>query len=124
MSPIEAADHKPVDGVLSVGGSRLQGVRFGILPQVLPVFASQILYFFESNTRSATLIGIVGAGGIGLQLSEQIRVLEWQQVSFLILMVLITVAARSPSACAPPSSAGADEPPGRERALAMAIGNS
>ena len=90
---IEAADHKPVDGVLSVGGSRLHGVRFGILPQVLPVFASQILYFFESNTRSATIIGIVGAGGIGLQLSEQIRVLEWQQVSFLILMVLITVAA-------------------------------
>jgi phosphonate transport system permease protein len=90
---IEAADHRPVDGVLSVGGSRLHGVRFGILPQVLPVFTSQILYFFESNTRSATIIGIVGAGGIGLQLSEQIRVLEWQQVSFLILMVLITVAA-------------------------------
>jgi phosphonate transport system permease protein len=90
---IEAADDRPVDGVLSAGGSRLHGVRFGILPQVLPVFASQILYFFESNTRSATIIGIVGAGGIGLQLSEQIRVLEWQQVSFLILMVLITVAA-------------------------------
>jgi len=89
---IEAADHNPVDGVLSAGGSRLHGARFGILPQVLPVFASQILYFFESNTRSATIIGIVGAGGIGLQLSEQIRVLEWQQVSFLILMVLITVA--------------------------------
>jgi len=89
---IEAADPKPVDGVLSVGGSRLHAVRFGILPQVLPVFASQILYFFESNTRSATIIGIVGAGGIGLQLSEQIRVLEWQQVAFLILMVLITVA--------------------------------
>jgi len=90
---IEAADRKPVDGVLSVGGSRLHGVRFGMLPQVLPVFASQLLYFFESNTRSATIIGIVGAGGIGLQLSEQIRVLEWQQVSFLILMVLVTVAA-------------------------------
>ena len=55
--------------------------------------ASQLLYFFESNTRSATIIGIVGAGGIGLHLSEQIRVLEWQQVSFLILMVLVTVAA-------------------------------
>ena len=90
---IEAADRKPVDGVLSAGGSRLHAIRFGMLPQVLPVFASQILYFFESNTRSATIIGIVGAGGIGLQLFEQIRVLEWQQVSFLILMVLITVAA-------------------------------
>jgi phosphonate transport system permease protein len=68
-------------------------VRFGIVPQILPVFASQLLYFFESNTRSATIIGIVGAGGIGLHLYEQIRVLEWRQVSFLILMVLITVAA-------------------------------
>jgi phosphonate transport system permease protein len=90
---IEAADHRARDGVLSAGGSRVHGVRFGILPQILPVFASQLLYFFESNTRSATIIGIVGAGGIGLQLSEQIRVLEWNQVSFLILMVLITVAA-------------------------------
>jgi phosphonate transport system permease protein len=90
---LEAAERGPVDGVLSAGGSKLQGVRFGMLPQVLPVFLSQVLYFFESNTRSATIIGIVGAGGIGLQLSEQIRVLEWQQVSFLILMVLVTVAA-------------------------------
>jgi phosphonate transport system permease protein len=90
---IEASDRKPVDGVLSAGGSRLHGIRFGMLPQILPIFASQVLYFLESNTRSATIIGIVGAGGIGLQLSEQIRVLEWQQVSFLILMVLVTVAA-------------------------------
>ena len=90
---IEAADRRPVDGVLSAGGSRLHAIRFGLVPQVLPVFASQVLYFFESNTRSATIIGIVGAGGIGLQLSEQIRVLEWQQVSFLILMILVTVAA-------------------------------
>jgi phosphonate transport system permease protein len=89
---IEAADRRPVEGVLSAGGSRLHGVRFGMLPQVLPVFASQLLYFFESNTRSATIIGIVGAGGIGLQLSEQIRVLEWQQVSFLIVMVMVAVA--------------------------------
>jgi len=89
---IEAADRRPTDGVLAAGGSRLDSVRFGMLPQVLPVIASQLLYFFESNTRSATIIGIVGAGGIGLQLSEQIRVLEWQQVSFLILMILVTVA--------------------------------
>jgi phosphonate transport system permease protein len=53
---------------------------------------SQVLYYFESNTRSATIIGIVGAGGIGLQLAEQIRVLEWQKVSFLILLILITVS--------------------------------
>jgi phosphonate transport system permease protein len=59
---------------------------------VLPVFLSQLLYFFESNTRSATIIGIVGAGGIGLYLSEAIRVLEWREVAFLILMVLVAVA--------------------------------
>ncbi len=70
----------------------MHGVRFGLLPQVIPVLASQVLYYFESNTRSATIIGIVGAGGIGLQLSEQIRVLEWQKVAFIILLILITVA--------------------------------
>jgi phosphonate transport system permease protein len=90
---IETADKKPIEGVVASGGGRLLAVRFGIVPQILPVFASQLLYFFESNTRSATIIGIVGAGGIGLHLYEQIRVLEWRQVSFLILMVLITVAA-------------------------------
>jgi phosphonate transport system permease protein len=90
---IEAADRKPVEGITSTGGSRIQQIRFGILPQVLPVFLSQVLYYFESNTRSATIIGIVGAGGIGLILSEQIRTLEFQQVSFVILMILVTVSA-------------------------------
>ena len=90
---IETASDKPVEGILSTGGSRFAAIRFGVVPQVLPVFASQILYYFESNTRSATIIGIVGAGGIGLQLSELIRVLEWQQAAFVILMVLVTVAA-------------------------------
>lgn len=90
---IETAEKGPVESVLSAGGGRLAVIRFGLLPQVLPVFASQALYFFESNTRSATIIGIVGAGGIGLYLSEMIRVLEWQQAAFLILLVLIAVAA-------------------------------
>jgi phosphonate transport system permease protein len=90
---IEAVDRREADGVLAAGGSRAQVVRFGIIPQVLPVMASQMLYYFESNTRAATIIGIVGAGGIGLYLSEMIRTLEWQQVSFLILMLLVTVSA-------------------------------
>ncbi|MBB1090102.1 phosphonate ABC transporter, permease protein PhnE [Rhodopseudomonas palustris] len=90
---IETADRKEVEGVRASGGSALHEIRFGLLPQVLPVIAGQVLYFIESNTRSATIIGIVGAGGIGLQLAEQIRVLEWQKVSFLILMILIAVAA-------------------------------
>jgi phosphonate transport system permease protein len=90
---IESADRKEVEGIRAAGGSPLHEIRFGLMPQVLPVIAGQVLYFIESNTRSATIIGIVGAGGIGLQLAEQIRVLEWQKVSFLILMILVAVAA-------------------------------
>ncbi len=90
---IEASDRKPVDGVTSAGGSDLHGFRFGVLPQVLPILLSQVLYYFESNTRSATIIGIVGAGGIGLYLANEIAQAEWQSVAFLILMILATVAA-------------------------------
>ena len=90
---IETADRKPVEGVLSAGGTEVQAVRFGVVPQILPVIISQVLYFFESNTRSATIIGIVGAGGIGLSLSEMINTLEWHQVSFIILLLLVTVSA-------------------------------
>lgn len=89
---IEAADDKPVEGVLSTGGSSVAAVRFGILPQLLPVLLSQVLYAFESNTRSASIIGIVGAGGIGLILSEQIRTLELQQMSFVIVLIWATVS--------------------------------
>ncbi|SFO51235.1 phosphonate transport system permease protein [Bradyrhizobium sp. Ghvi] len=89
---IEGADQRQVEGIRASGGSALHEIRFGLMPQVLPVIAGQVLYFIESNTRSATIIGIVGAGGIGLQLAEQIRVLEWQKVSFLILMILVAVA--------------------------------
>jgi phosphonate transport system permease protein len=88
---IEASDRRAREGVVASGGSKLHGIRFGIIPQVLPLLVSQVLYYFESNTRSATIIGIVGAGGIGLTLSEQIRTLEWQTVCFLIIMILITV---------------------------------
>ncbi|NDH61444.1 MAG: ABC transporter permease subunit, partial [Alphaproteobacteria bacterium] len=89
---MEAADRKPAEGITSAGGGRILGVRFGILPEVFPVLASQVLYYFESNTRSATIIGIVGAGGIGLYLAEAIRTLELQQASFIILMILVAVA--------------------------------
>ncbi|MCA3564396.1 MAG: phosphonate ABC transporter, permease protein PhnE [Methylocystis sp.] len=89
---IEAVDRKAGEGVVSSGGSKLHAIRFGIVPQVMPVFISQILYYFESNTRSATIIGIVGAGGIGLYLAETIRTYEWDNVAFIILMVLVTVA--------------------------------
>jgi phosphonate transport system permease protein len=90
---IETCDRKAGEGVVASGGSHLHRIRFGLLPGVLPVLASQVLYFFESNTRSATIIGIVGAGGIGQYLTELIRVLELRQVAFLVLMILATVAA-------------------------------
>jgi phosphonate transport system permease protein len=89
---IEAIDRKPGEGITSTGGSKLHAIRFGIVPQVMPVLISQVLYYFESNTRSATIIGIVGAGGIGLYLAEMIRTYEWDNVAFIILMVLVTVA--------------------------------
>ena len=90
---IETVDDRQIEGVRAAGGGRLAELRFGLVPQVLPVIAGQILYFIESNTRSATIIGIVGAGGIGLHLAEQIRTLEWGHVSFIVLLVLIAVAA-------------------------------
>ena len=89
---IENVDRKPVEGVRASGGSGLHVMRLGVLPQVLPVMASHVLYFFESNVRSATILGIVGAGGIGLQLSDRMRINNWQEAAFIILMILVTVS--------------------------------
>jgi phosphonate transport system permease protein len=90
---IEATRARERETIVASGGTTWMGVRFGLLPQVLPTIAGQILYFFESNTRSATIIGIVGAGGIGLQLSEQIRTYDFDQVAFIVILILIAVAA-------------------------------
>ncbi len=90
---IENADRRAKEGVIASGGGALAGIRFGLLPETLPVMASQVLYFIESNTRSATIVGIVGAGGIGLYITESIRTLEWQKVSFIIVLILLAVAA-------------------------------
>lgn len=89
---IESADERARESVLASGGTGVLSVRFGLLPQALPIIAGQILYYIESNVRSATIIGIVGAGGIGLQLSEQIRTYDFDQVAFAVIMILITVA--------------------------------
>jgi len=89
---IENIDRKQVDGVRASGASEVEVVRFGILPQVVPVMLSQTLYYFESNTRSATILGIVGAGGIGLQLSDRIRVNNWDEACLIIIMILVTVS--------------------------------
>ncbi|PON16041.1 phosphonate ABC transporter, permease protein PhnE [Candidatus Entotheonella serta] len=89
---IENVDRRPMEGVRAAGGNGLQVVRFGVLPQVFPVMLSHVLYYFESNTRSATILGVVGAGGIGLQLSDRIRVNNWDEAFFIILLILITVS--------------------------------
>jgi phosphonate transport system permease protein len=90
---IENADPRQPESVLAAGGSRLLAIRFGLLPQVAPVLLAQVLYSFESNTRSAAILGVVGAGGIGLQIAERIKVRYWDEVSFIIILILITVAA-------------------------------
>ena len=89
---LENIDDKQREGVRSVGAAPLAVQRFGVLPQVLPVFASQALYFWESNTRSATIIGAVGAGGIGLKLWEAMRTnSDWENVAYMVLLILIVV---------------------------------
>ena len=89
---IENIDRKQVEGVRASGASEVEVVRFGILPQIIPVILSQSLYYFESNTRSATILGIVGAGGIGLQLADRIRVNNWDEACLIIIMILVTVS--------------------------------
>ena len=88
---IENTEKKPVEGVRACGGNPLQTIRFGIIPQVLPVMLSNVLYMFESNTRSATILGIVGAGGIGFYLADRIRTMLWEEASFILLMILAAV---------------------------------
>jgi phosphonate transport system permease protein len=90
---LEAAERRQVEGVRAAGGSRLHAIRFGLLPQAAPVILSQVLYTFESNTRSATILGVVGAGGIGLALSDRIRINNWDEAAFIVLLILATVGA-------------------------------
>jgi len=88
---IDNSDPKPVEGVRASGGSWLDGLRIGLLPQVLPNILSSTLYMWESNTRSATILGIVGAGGIGYQLADRLRVYEFGQASLMIIMIIAAV---------------------------------
>ncbi len=88
---IENIDRKQVEGVRATGAGPFAVIRYGYLPQVLPVFISQSLYFWESNTRSATILGIVGAGGIGMILIERFRAQLYDQVFFVVLNVLVLI---------------------------------
>src|SRR5262249_26641139 len=88
---IENTGRRAEEGVMASGGGALSRIRFGLLPEALPVMVSQVLYFIESNTRSATIVGIVGAGGIGLYITESIRINDWDKVAFSVILILIAV---------------------------------
>ena len=89
---IENADPGPGEAITATGAHPVLRLRFGLLPQVLPVMVAVFLYSVESNTRSASVLGVVGAGGIGLQIAERIKVRYWDEVAFIILLILATVA--------------------------------
>ena len=89
---LENIDDRQREGIRSVGAAPVLVQRYGVVPQVLPIFISQSLYFWESNTRSATIIGAVGAGGIGLKLWEAMRTnSDWENVAYMVLLILIVV---------------------------------
>jgi phosphonate transport system permease protein len=90
---VENAEHGPIDGIRATGAAEVVTLRLGVLPQVMPVMLSQALYQLESNSREATILGLVGAGGIGLRLSERIQINAWDQVAYIIVLILIAVAA-------------------------------
>jgi phosphonate transport system permease protein len=91
---LENVDGKQIEGIQSTGARPLQRYRFGVIPQVLPVILSQILYLFESNTRSATIIGAITGGGIGLFLTQAMQTQkDWEEVSYYIVLIVVMVIA-------------------------------
>lgn len=88
---VEAIEPRPVEGIRATGASRLQEIVFGIIPQVIPLWSSFTLYRFETNVRAATVLGIIGGGGIGQYLHEAISSFQYGQTSAIILIVVATV---------------------------------
>ena len=88
---VEAIDPRPVEGVRATDAGSLDEVLYGVLPQVLPLWISYALYRFESNVRSAMVVGMVGAGGIGVVLYEAIRSFNYAKTSAVLLMVIVIV---------------------------------
>lgn len=89
---LENVDQKQIEGVSSTGAKPLQRYRFGIIPQLVPVLLAQILYFLESNTRSATIIGAITGGGIGLMLTQAIQTQkDWEEVAYYIVLIVVMV---------------------------------
>jgi len=90
---VEAIDPQPVEGIRATGATVIEEVIFGVIPQVLPLWISYSLYRFESNVRSATVLGIVGAGGIGVVLWEMIRGFYFAQTCAIMILIIISVTA-------------------------------
>jgi phosphonate transport system permease protein len=88
---VENIDMKPVDGLRATGASWLQILRFAVLPQVFPNFTSFSLWRFEINVRSASVLGFVGAGGIGQEFYTAIRMLYYEDISAILLLLISTV---------------------------------
>ncbi len=91
---LENVDDKQIEGIASTGAKPLQRYRFGVIPQITPVLLSQVLYYLESNTRSATIIGAITGGGIGLMLTQAIITQkDWEEVSYYIILIILMVMA-------------------------------
>jgi phosphonate transport system permease protein len=89
---LENIDDKQVDGIRSTGANAVQRARFGVLPQITPVLLAQVLYMFESNTRSATVIGAIVGGGIGLLLTQAISTQkDWEDVAYYLVLIVLMV---------------------------------
>lgn len=88
---VEAIDPRPVEGIRATGASRLQQIIYGVIPQVLPLWTSFSLYRFETLVRSATVLGIVGAGGVGFIFYESFRSFQYDRASAVIIVVIISV---------------------------------
>jgi phosphonate transport system permease protein len=88
---IEEIDHTQVEAIEATGAGRAQQMLYGIVPQVLPTFAGVGVFRWDINIRESTILGLVGAGGIGLELNGSINTLAWTQVSMILLVILVTV---------------------------------
>jgi phosphonate transport system permease protein len=88
---VEAIDPRPVEGIRATGARKIPEIVFGVIPQVIPLWSSFILYRLETNVRSATTLGIVGAGGIGQTLYESIRSFQYGETAAQILVIIVTV---------------------------------
>ncbi len=87
----EAIDPRPLEGVRATGANIVEEILYGVIPQVLPLWISYSLYRFESNVRSATVVGMVGAGGIGVALWESIRGFSFQQTCAIMIVIILCV---------------------------------